>query len=443
MADQKRLVLTGIVVALAGFVFQTILQNAMRVHARQGIYFQGWSSETLTQTVPIQDLREAPVETVLNIHIAPPAFDIVRAVFVAWSPSKEIHEALRDVDVRITVLWTILYSLAGALVFYWTAQLTRVMTGIVLAAIFLLHPGSIFYTTLLDPTILTTFLILCMYHLLWRIKGGSSGAIAALGAVVVALFLTKSIFQMPVILLIGFCLYLFRVPRRPLLIFLLTTSAVTLLYTAKQFYMFRILGTSSFAGYNLCKSIGIDNNYTVSLDLEGRDETGLAGVLRRQAKLTGAINYNNINYLDFSNYLIRKYVKYVLKFPMASLVDNYRHNLELYWRPSSRFGNEVNVIVKRLPYRAPFDAVFSYPVFPATLLAAGVYALWRSIRQGDLAGFAGMLLPGLAIFVITVIGDKGENMRYKYFLEPVFMIFIVWALHDAFRRLSRRTVKAQ
>jgi hypothetical protein len=248
---------------------------------------------------------------------------------------------------------------------------------------------------------------------------------------------------MPVILLIGFCLYLFRVPRRPLLIFLLTTSAVTLLYTAKQFYMFRILGTSSFAGYNLCKSIGIDNNYTVSLDLEGRDETGLAGVLRRQAKLTGAINYNNINYLDFSNYLIRKYVKYVLKFPMASLVDNYRHNLELYWRPSSRFGNEVNVIVKRLPYRAPFDAVFSYPVFPATLLAAGVYALWRSIRQGDLAGFAGMLLPGLAIFVITVIGDKGENMRYKYFLEPVFMIFIVWALHDAFRRLSRRTVKAQ
>lgn len=435
MTDQRRLALIGIVVAVSAFVFQMALQEGMRVYAAQGIYFQGWSSESLTQTVPIEDLRDAPVETLLNIHIEPPGFDLIRAIFAAFSAPKEIHAVLRDVDVRIGVLWAVLYSLAGALVFVWTAKLTRIWAGLLTAAVFFLHPGSIFYTTLLDPTILTTLLILCMYYLLWEIRGGSGIAVPALAVVTVALFFTKSIFQLPVILLIGFCLYLLKVPRRPLVIFVLITAGVALLYTAKQFYMFRILSTSSFAGYNLCKSVGIDNHYTVHLDLNGRDETGLADVLTRDNKLTGPINYNNINFLDWSNYLLHKYVKYMLTFPIASLADNYRQNLQLYWLPSSQYAREVNVIVERLPYRSAFDAVFSYPVFPAALVAAGILALVTTLQQKDYARFAAMLLPGLAIFVISIIGDKGENMRYKYFMEPVYIVFVVWAIGDVVRRL--------
>ena len=44
----------------------------MRVHAYQGMYFQGWSSEDLTQTLPLQDLRDAPLQSLLNMHIEPP-----------------------------------------------------------------------------------------------------------------------------------------------------------------------------------------------------------------------------------------------------------------------------------------------------------------------------------------------------------------------------------
>ena len=68
------------------------------------------------------------------------------------------------------ILWAIIYSLAGALVFIWTAQLTRIGIGLATATIFLLHPGTIFYTTLLDATILTTFLVLCLCYLLWRVR---------------------------------------------------------------------------------------------------------------------------------------------------------------------------------------------------------------------------------------------------------------------------------
>ena len=55
---------------------------------------------------------------------------------------------------------------------------------------------------------------LCLFYLLWRIKGGSLGAIPALGVVTLSLFFTKSIFQLPVILLIGLSLYMLHAPKR-------------------------------------------------------------------------------------------------------------------------------------------------------------------------------------------------------------------------------------
>jgi hypothetical protein len=287
----------------------------------------------------------------------------------------------------------------------------------------------------LDATILTTFLIVCMYYLLWKIKRGDRGSILPLAFVTLALFFTKSLFQLPVILLISFCLYLLKIPKRKLWIFLLITGGVGLLYTVKQFYMFHIFSTSSFAGYSLCKSIGIDNHYTVHLNLNGRDETGLPDVLTRDSKLTGGINYNNINFLDFTDYLTKKYVKYMLKFPVPEVSSNYLENLGLYWKPSSRYAKEVNVIVEHLPYRLPFDTVFSYPIFPGMLLAAGLFALWGIVRQRTYASGLAMFLPGLAIFVISVIGDKGENMRYKYFMEPVFIVFITSQIHSAVQQI--------
>lgn len=438
MSHDRRLLLIGAAIALAAFAFQMALQNAMRPHAIRGIYFQGWSSETLTQTVPIEALREAPLQSILNIHIEPPGFDLLRAVLLSLSPSADIGTALKEVDMRLMVVWALAYSVTAGVVFAWTAQLTRTWVGVLVASIFALHPGSIFYVTLLDPTMITTLLITAAFYLLWRAKKGSAGAVPALTVVALCLFLTKSFFQAPLILLLGTSLYLLKVPRGQLRLFLLIAGGVALLYGAKQYYQFRIFHTSSFAAYNLCKSIGIDNNYTVKLDLEARDVTGLPSVLARQSKLSGGINYNNINYLDFSDYLMKKYLKYMLKFPVAELQHQYRHNLMLYWLPSSHYGNEVNVIVERLPYRVLFDAVFSYPVFTTILLLCGAYAVWKAISGGDVPGAAALLLPALAIFTITVIGDKGENMRYKYFLEPVYIIFVVWAINQIISTISAR-----
>ena len=35
-----------------------------------------------------------------------------------------------------------------------------------------------------------------------------------------------------------------------------------------------------------------------------------------------------------------------------------------------------------------------------------------------------MVMPGLFIFLATVLFEKGENMRFKFFLEPVYYIFL-------------------
>ena len=61
----------------------------MREHAKDKLYFQEWSSEALMHTVSIEDIRDTPFLTINNIHIQPPALDIIRAIFVHIWPSND------------------------------------------------------------------------------------------------------------------------------------------------------------------------------------------------------------------------------------------------------------------------------------------------------------------------------------------------------------------
>ena len=36
-----------------------------------------------------------------------------------------------------------------------------------------------------------------------------------------------------------------------------------------------------------------------------------------------------------------------------------------------------------------------------------------------------MLLPGLFVVLVSILADKGENMRFKFFVEPVMIVFLV------------------
>ena len=88
---QRRITfIMGAVIFVVGVLVSVTLQNLMRPYARDGIYFQAWSSEDMMQTVPIRDLREAPLQTLLNIHIQPPGFDVIRGTLVQFWPATRL-----------------------------------------------------------------------------------------------------------------------------------------------------------------------------------------------------------------------------------------------------------------------------------------------------------------------------------------------------------------
>jgi hypothetical protein len=442
MVNKRKLLFIGALITLSGFLFLVVLESVMRPYAKEGLYFQDWSSEKMMQNVSIKDLSDAPLETIFNIHIEPPASDIIRAILVHIWPASNPLTSLRHVDFLLYLLWALVYSLLGLVVFLWTFQLTGMGGAIIAAVVFLLHPACIFYATFLDNTLLTSFLVLLLYYQLWKIKNNSKGSIVVVAIVALALFFTKPIFQWPFVLVVGFSLLLFGMSKRRVMIFLLITGGVMSLYMAKQYFQFGILTTSSFTGQNLNRSVGMGtSNYRGYLDTHSIPEgegSGLPAVLTREKKIDGSTNFNNIKYLEYNQQLIDEYKDYILSTPMSRLINSYLENLRIYFEPSSWYTN--NVIVDRLPWRSLYDRIFSFPILIGLLALLGIAWLLRAAERKDFVAYIGLLLPGLAILAVTVLFEKGENMRFKFFLEPVIFVFLVAQFYDTCRQVYQRTL---
>jgi hypothetical protein len=415
----------SIILFLIGVLFQLSLQWMMRSHAYNGYLYQSWTSEYFMQTVSIEDLRNAPFESLANIHIQPPGYDALRALLVQFWPSLEIHEALKHVDLTIYFLWTIAYSLGGVIVFLWLAETTNTKFALISALLFLLHPGWIYYTTFLDTTLLSALLILWMFYLLWKAQAGETSA-APLIVVLLLLFFTRSLFQWQFIPVIAASLLLLKIPLRKTILILVIVSTVFGLYIIKQKKQFGIASTSSFTGINMTSALGITgyaHPYAIK-DMQEDTEGVLPGVLGRTQKISGTINYNNYQYLQYNKRLTNKAMQFLKKFRIPYIAKNTMENLTIYFKPSSRY-TTPHIIVDRLPWRNIYDRLFSAPFQPIFLIAAGIISATQFLNKKKFAAATAMFLPAFYIFSLCVLFEKGENNRYKLFLEPVFYVFIL------------------
>jgi len=110
------------IVFLISAAYALGLQHMMRSLTPDGMYFHPWSSETMMQTVSLKFLREAPVRTLLNIHIQPPAFDAVRAALALPLRHLTDEAAVRQVDGALYTLGAVLLAMLLAIVFRWLAE---------------------------------------------------------------------------------------------------------------------------------------------------------------------------------------------------------------------------------------------------------------------------------------------------------------------------------
>ena len=355
------------------------LEQLARPLSPDGVHFHPWSSEDMMQTVPLGELRRHPLPSLANIHIQPPAFDAIRAVLVQLYPTLGDEAALQQVDRGLYVLGAIVLGVMVSVVYAWLGAQAGVAAGVFGALLVLLHPASILFATFLDSTLLSAFLLLCCYYLLWRIRNCLRTPILLFSLAVLGLFFTRSIFQWPAILLLALCLWLVGAPRRSVMAYILIVGITSTVYLGKQYIQFGLFSTSSFSGVNLANSIGAGigtAKYAAYLDQPGpttRVKSSMPGVLTSRTKVGGQPNFNHIDYLTLNQQLTARFVRAFHRDSFGDLMRNYQENAEIYFRPSSSYSSG-DVIVEHLPWRRLFDLVFSAPVLPILLLLA--FSFW-------------------------------------------------------------------
>ncbi len=242
--------------------FLLALEASWRQSAIDRVYFQKWTSEDMMQTLPIIDLRDHPVESLANLHIQPPALDLIRALLAQRWRGVDDHSLLLSVDQDLYRLWAVLYALMGVLIFHWLSQVTSFSWAAIATFIFMIHPAAILYATFLENTFLFSLGILWSYYELWKLYSRpQTGSILPLSASFILIFLTRSIIQWPALLFYAISLVLIKVPYRKILLFAVLSGAVVGIYSLRQKILFDFPYSSSLAGGNCFHGLGDFSTY--------------------------------------------------------------------------------------------------------------------------------------------------------------------------------------
>ena len=398
-------------------------------------FYRETSSEFMMQTVSIVDLRDQPLRSLWFLHIQPPMLDGIRVVAALLSSARLGEEELaREVDRTLRAVWLLFYGLLCALLCLWLCQTGTRGPAVGASLLFAAHPSSVFYAGFLDSTLLSALAITWFCYELWKIDGARS-SLLRLGIATLTLFFTRSMFQWPFLVVLATSLALLRVPWRRLGVLVAAVGLVMGLHVSKQYWLFGTTSTSTFAGYNGCRSIGAPLGWDIS-DMERPlpdfPARSVARVLAREHKANGEYNFNQLHYLRISFGLWDRYQRTLLRRPFGEILAAYRNNVGIYLKPSSRYYIE-SPIVDRLYWRSLYERLFSGGVWIGLVLAA--IGAWTSGASAQSVPRAlGLVLPVLYIALVSVVFESGENMRFRFFVEPVVYVFVV----SRFQQLARR-----
>ncbi len=420
-------------------VYLTLLEAYFKPEAASGIYFQTLTSDDMMQTLLIQTLRDSPFYSLWYLHIQPPMLDIIRAALAFFADTDSGPALLEYVDKGLYIVWIIIFSSLNALIFTWTKKLTRsVLFAFFATFIWLLNPAPIKYATYFESSLLSSFLITWLIYELWRILKSDGSAIRLALAASLS-FLTRTIFQWYFFPIFLVSILIMNIKRRDAIVSVTIFGTVVLFWCLKQFVLFHTLSTTTFAGYHKTGVIWYQppksqiHKYDKQIKVEYPPSAAKYG---NQHNSETTWRDNLIHSAIFSDLLKANYKKCV-----QEIIRSFRFNFSNYWLPSG--GNMANVFTDKLPWLLLYQWVFSGSRFICLIVFSSLFWCCSSgnLRKENMTKVFGFLLVLGYIFLISNLCNRlwwTEAFRIKFFLEPVYFVFIFSQIYIATKTLLSR-----
>ncbi|HEV8037527.1 MAG TPA: glycosyltransferase [Bryobacteraceae bacterium] len=429
-------------------------------------------------------LRHRLLESLYYEHSFPPGFNLYAGILLKLFPA---HYA-----AAFHVLHLILGAAIGCLLYHlMRACAVRSSIALTLSALFMVSPGVVMFENFFLYEYLVVFLLLAaaaaLYHFFER---KSPGYAAAVSIPVFLLLLVRSHFQLIYLLVIFGCLVYFGKPRRRAIV--LASCIPVLLgsaYYLKNWILFGTLSGTTWMGMNMdvITSHQLTSREANALVRAGvispvslidvgaplsayasfitpAPETGIS-VLDEQITSTGAINFENIAFLQIEKYYVRDGFAILRHYPRAYLRSIERAWFS-YFLPSGdfpffdlnrgkirRIDRFFNVVFfgqwKDASDRKQLRAIeqsghsLGLILYTGTFLMIGLPLLWAGGIYYVINGWRKKTLNGsttaLLVFVLSTITyltavanflSSFENNRYRFQVDGFFLILFGMALEQ-------------
>ncbi len=483
---QMRLLRGDYLIVIGLFAVSRIL------YALLGLQFDSSTLPGYMQFIDPVLLRERLLESLWYYHAHPPLLNLFTGVGL-----KLFGE---HADVFFAACFHVLGLAMALAVYILTLRLTAARSAALIAAgLLVFSPSFVLYEnwlmyTFLEAALLTISALLLHHYVATRRMRWA----AAFFTVLAILLLTRSFFHLAWMVLVAALLaILLRQHWRQLLLAAALPLLVVALWYGKNYYYFGTFGASTAMGLGLANitTLMVERDRLLPLFEEGRlskyvmvsryehpellfmlqtpQYTGVP-VLDQVKKSDGVhYNYNNLQMVEVNRYYMHDAIEVLRDFPASyviGLIISNRlffspTNMNAYFSPANReaarpmerifnpllYGVGASPAFMQQPHfgfvgRNQMEVQTSLPLIAlwCLLLGYGYLQARRGIRSpesGDkpralVIGF--IVLTALYVYAVATTIELSENYRYRFAIEPIFMVLTVTAATDLLRTLRAR-----
>lgn len=476
--------------ALCAGVVGVALVMSRTVLYWMGLRFEASGLEWYWQFLEPELLANDLLRSLYYLHMQPPLFNLFLGVMLKCFPG--------NLAAAFAVVYLVLgLVLAISLCLLMVRLGGRPWVSAGLTILFMVSPAAILYENYLFYTYpVATLLVLTALFLHRYLSSGRFREALVFFVLLAMVALTRSLFHLvwfvAVVLLVFWAAP--RLRRRTLTSAVVPFLAIVGWYL-KNLIVFGSFGASTWMGMNLWKSAtwNVNGRERAELIAEGvlsplaevkafrpladyaeflppADETGVAA-LDRELKSEGTPNFNNIRYVEISRQNRRDawalFKRYPLRRGSAVL-----HAFCLYFVPASDYAHLHANRRRIVPWERVYDVVcgqaeslpteqaehahiprhgwdrlrfvgISLVIALPVLFVYGCRRVRRAWphRHGHLAATVTVAFCCLNIAFVTLVGnvfELGENMRFRFLIDPLYLVLLGLLLNDWLDRRRRK-----